>query len=318
MESMVNSKDIVLITGGAGFIGSHIVELLIKKFTHIVVVDKQKPNSSYFFLNHLDKKVEYRILDIRKNTHVQSLFTSVHPTYVIHLAAQAIVPDAYENPYESFETNIMGTVHVLEACRKQSQIKRIIVASSDKAYGKSKNAYTEITPLHGDHPYDVSKTCEDLIAQSYYKTYGMPVVITRFGNVYGEGDMHFGRIIPGICKSLISHTPLQIRSNGKYIRDYLYVKDVATGYVTLLSTKKNIDGESYNFSSKDTWSVLEVVHIAERVIGKKIMYKIVNTSKNEIPYQHLKDNKIRKIGWKSVYSLHSTFVQIHNWYSSHM
>ena len=316
MENMVTGKEVVLVTGGAGFIGGHLVELLLKKKYRVVVIDIQKSCKSYFFLNHLDKKVDYRIVDIRKKKHVEALFQNLHPSYVIHLAAQPIVQDAYDHPYYAFDTNIMGTVNILEACRKNKTIKRIIIASSDKAYGKTKNAYTESSPLQGDHPYDVSKSCEDLIAQTYFKTYDLPVIITRFGNVYGEGDLHFDRIVPGICKSLITHTSLQIRSDGTYVRDYIYVKDVAIGYVLLMKLKKNISGEAFNFSSKDTFSVLKLLKKAELATHKHILYEIKNTAKNEIPYQHLNATKINKLGWRSKYSFKKSLPYIFHWYKS--
>lgn len=313
MESMVDQT--VLVTGGAGFIGSHLVELLLKSKYTVVVIDIQKPHGSYFFLSHLDKKVDYRIVDIRRKKQVDLIFSSIRPTYVIHLAAQPIVQDAYDDPYDAFKTNIMGTVHILEACRKESNIKKILVASSDKAYGKTRRAYTEVSPLHGDHPYDVSKSCEDLIAQTYFRTYGLPVIITRFGNVFGEGDLHFDRIIPGICKSLITGEPLEIRSDGTYVRDYIYVKDVADGYVRLMRTKKDITGEAFNFGSKKPLAVLDIMKLMGRVLKKKIPYKILNSAKNEIPYQSLDYTKIHKVlGWKPTVSIQSAAKNVLKWY----
>jgi len=315
MERLRNKQ--VLVTGGAGFIGSHLVKLLIEKNYSVVVIDIQKPCRSYFFLEKLDKKVDYRIVDIRKQKEVESLFSTISPHYVIHLAAQPIVENAYESPSETFETNIMGTVNILESCRKNSNIKRILVASSDKAYGKTKKAYTENMPLQGDHPYDVSKSCEDLITQAYHKSYGSPVVITRFGNVYGEGDIYFNRIIPGICSSLLMHKPLDIRSDGTYVRDYVYVKDVAAGYLMLMECEKHIEGEAYNFSSTNTYSVLDLLKASERILGEKIMYKVLNSSKNEIPYQHLDDSKIRKFGWKSRVPFSKALEATYSWYKQY-
>ncbi|MFH1827585.1 MAG: NAD-dependent epimerase/dehydratase family protein, partial [bacterium] len=221
---------------------------------------------------------------------------------------------AYFHPRDVFETNIMGTVNILEACRKDPNIEGIIVASSDKAYGKTKNKYTEKSPLKGDHPYDVSKSCEDLIAQTYYKTYGMPIIITRFGNVYGEGDLHFDRIVPGICKSIAIGKPLEIRSDGTYVRDYIYVKDVAEGYLFLMKRSGSLKGEAFNFSSKDTLSVFELINKAEKILKTKINYKILNNVKNEIPYQHLDDKKIRKLGWKQSYNLEAALKKVLEWY----
>lgn len=311
---MVIKKDTVLVTGGAGFIGGHLIELLINKGYAVVVADIQKKCTSYFFLNHLDKKVDYRMTDIRNKEAVRKLFRSIRPKYVIHLAAQPIVQEAYDHPYEAFETNIMGTVNILEACREIGCVKRIIVASSDKAYGKTKTTYSESSPLQGDHPYDVSKSCEDLIAQTYYKTYKLPITITRFGNVYGEGDMHRDRIIPGICEAVIQQKKLNIRSDGTYVRDYLYVKDVADGYMFLLETRAKIAGEAYNFSSQDNVSVLKLIHLAERALHVHIPYQILNTAKNEIPYQHLNDKKIRRLGWKNNTTLTGILSNVFYWY----
>jgi len=312
MEGMV--KKTVVVTGGAGFIGAHLVELLLKKRYSVVVIDIQKSAKTYFFNKFLDKKTRYEILDIRKRTTVNKFFSSLHPNFVIHLAAQPIVQDAYNNPYNVFETNIMGTVNILEACRKLKGLEGVIVASSDKAYGKTTKEYTEESSLNGDHPYDVSKSATDLIAQTYAKTYGMPVIITRFGNVYGEGDLHFDRIVPGICKSIITKKPLQIRSDGTYIRDYVYVKDVAMGYYFLMKLSNRLKGQAYNFSSKDTWSVLTLLKKTSQVLKKDIKYLINNTAKNEIQYQHLNDSKIRKIGWKEKHTFISVMPGIYRWY----
>jgi len=316
MESMV--KQTVVVTGGAGFIGGHLVELLLKNKFKVIVIDIQKRCKSYFFLNKLDKKVVYKYVDIRNKQQVERFFKTIHPTYVIHLAAQPIVTDAYDHPYDAFETNIMGTVNILEACRKQLNIKGIIVASSDKAYGKTKKTYTEESPLQGDHPYDVSKSCEDLIAYTYFKTYDLPIVITRFGNVYGEGDLHFDRIVPGICQALIKKMSLPIRSDGTFVRDYLYVKDVAKGYLLLMEQcsdkKTHVKGEAYNFSSKDNLTVLAMIQKAERSLKQHIPYEILNIARNEIPYQHLNDQKIRTLGWKNSVRFIDILPLVVNWY----
>lgn len=306
----------ILVTGGAGFIGGHLVELLLHKGYQVTVVDIQKKAKTYFFLRHLDAQVDYRRIDIRNRGAVMGVFDKVRPAYVIHLAATAVVGEAYDDPRSAFETNIMGSVNILEACRACPTVKRIIVASSDKAYGKTNQTYTESSPLRGDHPYDVSKSCEDLIAFAYHKTYGLPVVITRFGNVYGEGDMHFERIIPSICISLVSGNPLQIRSDGTFVRDYLYVKDVVVGYLTLLESPRPVVGQAYNFSSHDMYSVLELIKKVKTVLKKDIPYIILNTAKNEIPYQHLDDSKIRKLGWQNIFNLTSTMKSIVEWYGT--
>ncbi|MBU4098095.1 SDR family NAD(P)-dependent oxidoreductase [Patescibacteria group bacterium] len=304
----------ILVTGGAGFIGSRLVEELVNRGADVAVVDISDDENSYFFRQQLHKKSRFFKIDITDRQKITNFIVKNKFDYIYHLAAQAIVEKSYNDPYNAFETNVMGTVNVLEAVRKSNGIKGVIVASSDKAYGKTTKKYTEDSPLRGDHPYDVSKSCTDLISLAYNKTYNLPVVVTRFGNVYGEGDLHMDRIVPGICEAIIKKSTLKIRSDGTYVRDYLYVKDVVAGYVFLLEKIDQTKGNAYNFSSKDTYSVIELIKKAEKVLNVKIKYKIMNTAKNEIPYQHLDDTKIRKLGWNPKFSLKKSLHSIINWY----
>ncbi|QQG40397.1 MAG: GDP-mannose 4,6-dehydratase [Candidatus Levyibacteriota bacterium] len=305
----------IIITGGAGFIGSNLVDALVKTPNKIIIVDRKITPKSIFWQHSLQKKVEFVQIDIRDKKKVFDIFKIYKPSYVTHLAAQTIVTTAFDKPMETFETNILGSINIFEACRVIGGVKRIVFASSDKAYGKTKKTYTEDSPLAGDHPYDVSKSSADLIAQTYYKTYNLPIVIARFGNVYGEGDLHFDRIIPGLCKAIVNKNTFAIRSDGQYIRDYVYVKDVVDGYLFLLTHKGDIEGQAYNFSSQDTLSVLEVIEKAQAILGVKIPYKILNVARNEIPYQHLDNQKVKSLGWKNEYSLEKTLPGVLNWYS---
>lgn len=314
MENMGLTDKKILVTGGAGFIGSHLVLELIKNKAKVFVIDLKIQPKSFFALNNLSDKAVFETLDIRNKDKVSKYFDKLEFDYIFHLAAEPIVEEAFDNPYFAFETNIMGTVNILEGVRKNKNIKGIIVASSDKAYGKTKKIYKEDSPLKGDHPYDVSKSSMDLISQAYFKTYNLPIVITRFGNVYGEGDLHFDRIVPGICKSIIKNEILELRSDGTYVRDYLYVEDVVSGYLTLLKNINNIYGEAFNFSSPDNLSVLDLIRKVEKSLSNKINYKILNTAKNEIPYQHLDDSKIRKLGWRNNYLLESSIARVLGWY----
>lgn len=313
MESL-EMKGNILVTGGCGFIGSHLVEELARIGARVTVLDILLDPLSIFAQHHLRKKVSLQFVDIRNREAVLKIFKKCKPSYVIHLAAEPIVEKAYIDPFSAFETNIMGTVNILDAVRFSKHVKGVIVASSDKAYGKSKKAYTEDFPLKGDHPYDVSKSCEDLIAQTYYKTYHLPIIITRFGNVYGEGDLNFGRIIPDICKAVILKKTLLIRSNGKYVRDFIYVGDVIKGYIFLLKKFGKVKGETFNFSSKDNLSVIDLIKLVEKILKVKISLKILNNAKNEIPYQHLNDQKIRKLGWKSTSTIKSKLAITLEWY----
>ena len=315
MESMAGLKGkVALITGGAGFIGSHLVDKLSKLGAKVIVLDIAIDPKSYYVVNQVFKNSTFELCDIRDINQVKRVLQKHIPEYVFHLAAEPIVEKGYDSPIQTFETNIMGTINVLEAARGLKRVKGIIVASSDKAYGKTKTEYNETSALKGDHPYDVSKSAADLIAQTYFNTYDLPIAITRFGNVYGEGDVHLNRLIPGICEALVRNKTLEIRSNGRYVRDYLYVADVVNGYVFLVDKIEKIKGEAFNFSSKDNLSVIEVVKLAGKILDKKIPYKILNIAKNEIPYQHLNDTKIRKLGWKNGSTLTSTLHQVLKWY----
>lgn len=308
----------VLVTGGAGFVGSHLVEELIRLRANVFVVDINLNKKSYLFTENLHKKCTVIKLDICDNKKLLSLIKKYKIELIFHLAAQALVEDAYKDPKYTLENNIVSTINVLEAVRINPKIKGVVVASSDKSYGKlNKTKYIETDPLSGDHPYDTSKSVTDLLSSTYYKTYKLPVVITRFGNIYGEGDLNFSRIIPGIMKSIITNKTLEIRSNGKYIRDYLYVKDVVAGYLLLAQNIEKVKGEAFNFGSDDTLTVIDVIKQVEKVFGKKISYKILNKAKNEIPYQSLDYSKIKKtLGWKPKENIKSTAKKIFEWYKN--
>jgi CDP-glucose 4,6-dehydratase len=313
---MVIKNKKILVTGGNGFIGSHLVEKLLKFTPHIIVASKALESNSYFVNRNLHKKVIFEPVDITRKNEVFNLQKNHKIDFVFHLAAQTLVKKGYDNPYDNFNTNIMGTVNLLELVRIK-KIKGIIIASSDKAYGKSDLEYSENFPLKGDHPYDVSKSSADLIAQTYFKTYKSPVVITRVGNVYGPGDIHFSRIIPGICKSIIQNNVFKIRSNGLFVRDYLYIDAVVEGYILLMKHFSKIKGESFNFSSGDSLSVLDIIKKIGSICNKDIKYKIENKAINEIPYQHLNDEKIKKFGWKNNYTFNNSFKKTLKWYEEY-
>jgi CDP-glucose 4,6-dehydratase len=315
-NSILSGKN-VLVTGGAGFVGAHLVQRLLTDGAHVTSTYQTLQPHSYFMSHHLNEEVAMIMADVCDSKKMTHIVTKYNIEYIFHLAAQALVEPAYYNPYETLQTNIMGTVNILECARLYPHIKGVIVASSDKAYGKleGRKKYKETDALRGDHPYEVSKSATDLIATSYFKTYGVPVVTTRFGNIYGEGDLNYSRIIPGFMEALVQKKTLELRSNGKFIRDYLYVKDVAEGYVLIAKNIKKVAGEAFNFSSADTHSVLDLIKILEKKLDAKIDYKILNSAKNEIPYQSLDYRKIQqKLKWKPLYNLKSTALPIYEWY----
>jgi CDP-glucose 4,6-dehydratase len=238
---------------------------------------------------------------------------------IIHLAAQTIVPIANRNPVSTFETNIGGTWALLEACRRSPSVRQIVVASSDKAYGdQEKLPYDENTPLQGRHPYDVSKSCADLIAHAYAKTFNLPVAITRCGNFFGGGDLNWNRIIPGTVRSVLRGNRPVIRSDGSYIRDYFYVEDGAAAYVLLaegLASDPGLRGEAFNFSNELQITVLELVRRILRIMESNLEPDVRNEATNEIRRQYLSAARARKIlNWKPLFDLDTGLRLTIKWY----
>lgn len=304
-----------MVTGGTGFIGSHLVEALVLKGASVIVPFRSHDPRSYFSTAHLADHVILTSGDLKDFSRIFDIMTKYEIEYVFHLGAQAIVTAAYHNPRETIITNVTGTTNILEAARVYGKIRGIVVASSDKAYGKTVHKYIESDPLCGDHPYEVSKSAEDLIAHSYYKTYKLPITVARFGNVYGEGDVNFNRIIPGIMESVLTRTTLHLRSDGSYIRDYIYVDDVVRGYMLLAKHIDRAIGEAYNFGSAESLSVLHVIRLTEKALRAKISYCVDNTAINEIPSQQLDYSKVAKaFGWEPKATMSHVLPKIKLWY----
>lgn len=308
----------VLITGATGLVGGHLTEKLVEMGANVHITHRSFNPKSYFAGKKLNEKVISAICDIKNFDRVFDIITKYEIEHIFHVAAQPIVDTAYINPHETLEVNIMGTVNILEAARRLPKIKGVVVASSDKAYGKKCSNATETEPMAGDHPYDVSKSCADLIARMYAKTYDLPVAVSRFGNIYGSGDLNFNRIVPGIMKAILKNEMLEIRSDGKFIRDYVYVKDVADGYVMLMENMDKAKGEAFNFSTGHNFSVIEMIKKVEKILNKKCKHKILNIQKNEIPSQSLNFEKAAKVlGWKSQYTFEEGIVETFNWYEEY-
>jgi CDP-glucose 4,6-dehydratase len=240
---------------------------------------------------------------------------------VIHLAAQTIVGVANRNPISTFESNIAGTWRLLEACRRSPFVRQIVLASSDKAYGdQTVLPYTETTGLQGRHPYDVSKSCADLIAQSYAVTYDSPVVITRCGNFFGGGDLNWSRIVPGTIRSVLRRQAPVIRSDGRSRRDYFYVEDGADAYLLLaerLAQDPSLRGQAFNFSNETPVTVLDLVDRILRMMGSRLTPEVRAEATNEIQDQFLDATKARTtLGWRPVFSLDAGLRRTIEWYRS--
>jgi len=314
MEKLIGKH--ILVTGGTGFVGSHLVHALVARHARVIVPFRALDPRSYFATEKLSNKTMLVSCDLKDKERVFDIVSKYEIEYIFHLAAQAIVTTAFENPVETIESNVLGTTYIAEAARRFSHVKGVIVASSDKSYGKTKKPSVETDPLRGDHPYEVSKSSMDLIANAYAKTYHVPLVISRFGNIYGEGDLNFSRIIPGIMKAMVTKETLVLRSDGSYVRDYIYVDDVVSGYLFLLNRMDTVKGEAFNLSSDMSYSVVDLLKKTMNVLKRKIPYRIENSAENEIPYQHLNVEKITRLGWKPTHSLRATLPQIFRWYKS--
>ncbi|MCX5694150.1 MAG: GDP-mannose 4,6-dehydratase [Candidatus Omnitrophica bacterium] len=310
----------VLVTGFEGFLGSHLTKALLIAKAKVIGLDI-KTFRRQTMLNPQDYK---RIIVIKGSVANRKLVREIlhkHSIDVIfHLAAEAIVARSQQNPLCAFESNIAGTWEILEAARQQGGVQSIVVASSDKAYGSHKKLpYREGTPLIANHPYDVSKSCADLVANTYSHTYNLPVAITRCGNIYGPGDFNFSRLIPDAFRSLIFNKKLEIRSDGKFVRDYVYIDDIVAGYLRIAEQlrKSKLGGEAFNLSDEQPLTVIKLLkEINQAYSGsKKLDYKIMNTAKYEIRKQYLCSAKARRIlGWKPRYSLKEGLLKTGKWY----
>ena len=311
----------VLVTGCTGLLGSWLCKELISRKANVIgLIRDWVPKSVLIDDSYIDEMNIVRG-DINDFQTMERIINEYEIEVVFHLAAQTIVETANRNPLSTFESNIKGTWNILEACRRVSTVKKIIIASSDKAYGDQPVLpYDEDMPLQGTHPYDVSKSCADLIAKTYHTTYGTPVCITRCGNFYGGGDLNFNRLVPGTIRTLLNGEQPVIRSDGSYIRDYFYVEDGVHAYLHLAEKMddENILGEAFNFSNELQISVLELVEKIIYLMGKEnIKPKVLGTATNEIIHQSLSAEKARKmLDWAPAHTLDEALERTIEWYKN--
>lgn len=313
----------VFITGATGLLGSWLTKRLINEKAKVFALVRDFDPQSELIRSEDYKKISIINGELQDFPTMERAIASNEIEYVFHVAAQAIVGTAYINPLEAFESNIRGTYNLLEACRRFSQnIKGIIVASSDKAYGSSKELpYHEGMPLKGIYPYEVSKSCADLIADSYFQTYNLPIAVSRCGNIYGGADFNWSRIIPGTIKSLFDAQAPIIRSDGKFLRDYLFVEDVVSAYLLLAENlhRKEIQGQAFNFAPGKPYSVIEIVEQLQKIMDKKHLSPVIlNSCKGEIKDQYLESSKAKKLlKWSPIFSLDKGLKETVKWYEKY-
>lgn len=311
----------VLITGCTGLLGSWMTQELIARGARVVGLVRDWIPQSRLFTEGLSNQITTVYGGIEDLGTLERAINEYEVDTVFHLAAQTIVGVANREPLGTFEANIKGTWNILEACRRVGGVSRIVVASSDKAYGDQEILpYDEQTPLQGEHPYDVSKSCADLLCRTYYVTYQLPVCITRCGNFYGGGDLNFNRIVPDTIRSTLRDKSIVIRSDGTYVRDYFYVKDGVLAYLHLAEQmdRPEILGEAFNFSNELQISVLELVHKILKLMNKPHLEPtILNQAQNEIKHQYLSAEKARKLlNWRSQYDLNDALLETIQWYKT--
>lgn len=312
----------VAVTGATGFLGSHLVEMLVQRGAAVVALVRDEVPATDITRGWKGRVAEVRG-DVQDQQLLERLFGEYSVSCVFHLAAQTQVEVANANPVSTFQSNITGTWALLEAARRSPNIRGIVAASSDKAYGAQPTLpYTEETPLQAVHPYDVSKACADLICASYARVFDVPVVVTRCGNFYGPGDTNWARLIPSVSRDLLEGRQPVIRSDGSPVRDYLYVREAALAYIRLaeaILADPGLAGEAFNFSSGRPLTVLEMVDLISKAVGVAGTPDVRGTARHEIPAQHLESSKARAVlGWEPVYSTEEALAETVVWYREHL
>ena len=331
---------VVFITGLTGFVGSALARRLLEGGARVIGLVHRDHTLRHFEKSDLKDRVKVVRGSLGDLKLLERTLRSHKVEIVYHLAAQAIVGKANQDPLPTFESNIQGTWNLLEACRRVRERKMgtvlfflrknrtvpifpfaVVVASSDKAYGTHKRLpYREDFPLQPDYPYDVSKACADMIAMSYHKTFGLPVVVTRFANIYGPGDMNFSRIVPDTLRSVLRGKRPVLRSDGTPERDYLYVDDVVDLYRVLAERIGKTKGEVFNAGHNKPVSVLSLVETILRLAGRGDLKPIIKGRKKlhgEIDRQWMDGKKAEKLlGWKPRVDLKTGLRKTISWYAA--
>ena len=313
----------MFVTGATGLVGSWLVRSLIGAGADVVCLIRDRVPHSELERSHLIDQIKVVRGDVYDQRLLERALGEYEVNTVIHLAAQTIVGIANRNPVSTFETNIGGTWALLEASRRSPTVKQIVLASSDKAYGDQERLpYDETTPLQGQHPYDVSKSCADLLAKTYAVSYGLPVAITRCGNFYGGGDLNWNRVVPGTIRSILRGQRPVIRSDGEYVRDYFYVEDGAAAYMLLaerLAESPGLRGEAFNFSNEIQLTVRQLVDKILKLMRSSLEPEVHNEATNEIRRQYLSAEKARRmLAWAPIFELEQGLERTIAWYREHV
>jgi CDP-glucose 4,6-dehydratase len=310
----------VLVTGATGIVGSWLVARLVAEGAQVVALVRDWDPRSELIRSGVVQRtsvISGRLEDLQA---IERAVVEHETDTVFHLGAQTIVGSALRDPLSTFEANIRGTYHVLEACRRHMDIvERVVVASSDKAYGAStKLPYTEEMPPAGRHPYDVSKACADLLATSYADSFGLPVSVARCGNVYGGGDLNWSRIVPGTIRSVLANQAPVLRSDGASTRDYIFVDDVVDAYVRLAEAtpRPHVLGQAFNFGWERSVSVIEITTAITQLMDRDDLAPVImNSATHEIRDQFLDSSKARRLlDWSPGYDLVAGLTRTIAWY----
>lgn len=310
------------VTGSTGFVGANLVSELVAQGANVVCLQRDEVQPNSLDLLNIREKVTIVNGSVDDFTLMSRILNEYEVDAVFHLAAQALVGAANRSPVSTFESNIRGTYLLLEACRNGDTVKRVVVASSDKAYGSHTDLpYSEDFKLNALYPYDVSKACTDLLAGSFAHTFQLPVAVTRSANIYGPADANLSRIIPGTILSVLKNERPIIRSDGSPVRDFIFTDDIVAGYLLLAENIETAKGEAFNFGSGEPVSMLDLVNTIVRLMGKEnelppdILLK--TKIENEIDAQYLSSAKVEKrFGWTPTVGLESGLERTIDWYAT--
>ncbi len=310
------------VTGATGFVGAHVARMLVEQGARVVCLQRDAVRVNSLDLFDLRRRVTVVNGSVEDFALMERVVVEYEIEAVFHLAAQAIVGAANRSPLSTFEANVRGTYSLLEACRRNEAVKRIVVASSDKAYGAHDQLpYREDYPLLGLFPYDASKACVDIIARSFAHTYKTPVAVSRFANIYGPGDTNLSRIVPGTIVSVLRDEAPVIRSDGTPVREFVYVDDVARGYLLLAEKIGEVTGEAFNFGAGEPVQMLDLVKRIIRLAGKNLEPRVMLQSKieREIDVQYLSADKAEaRLDWRAEVSLDEGLRRTIEWYRAHL